>query len=84
VSNRDVYLPGSDIWYPSNLRIDVQNLGEDPEGLMHAAQLENSVNGGTTIRYGCPIPDAFNDPLQMAYVTPVYIRGGRYPFISLK
>ncbi|CAM1508904.1 Fc.00g026430.m01.CDS01 [Cosmosporella sp. VM-42] len=76
VSNRDIYLPGSDVWYPFNLRINVQNFESDPLGLKHAAQLDDPVNGGTTINYGCSIPDAINDPSQITYVTPVYIRGG--------
>lgn len=83
VYNRDVYLPGSDQWYPSNLRIDVQGFGNDPLGLKHAAQLENPVPGGTTIGYGCSIPDGINNPSQIAFVTPVYIRSGRYPAVSL-
>ncbi|KAH6869776.1 glycosyl hydrolases family 31-domain-containing protein [Thelonectria olida] len=76
VSYRNVYLPGSDLWFPSNLQIDEQNLGEDPQGLMHATMLGNPVEGGTTIRYFCGIPDGIKDPTQIAYVTPVYIRGG--------
>lgn len=76
IVNRDVYLPGSDLWFPSNLRVNGVGLGTDPLGIMHAAHLENSVSGGATVSYGCAIPDAIHDPAQIPYVTPVYIRGG--------
>ncbi|KAH9225626.1 glycoside hydrolase family 31 protein [Colletotrichum gloeosporioides 23] len=75
VYNRDVYLPGTDHWYPSNLRVNAQGFGLDPI-FKHAAQLEKSVPGGSTISFGCGIPDAVHDPEQMAFVTPVYIREG--------
>ncbi|KXH46076.1 hypothetical protein CNYM01_10539 [Colletotrichum nymphaeae SA-01] len=42
VNHRPVYLPGSDQWYPLNLRIDVQNQGKDPQRVKHAANLEQS------------------------------------------
>ncbi|KXH41643.1 hypothetical protein CSIM01_13629 [Colletotrichum simmondsii] len=42
VNHRPVYLPGSDQWYPLNLRIDVQNQGKDPQRVKHAADLEQS------------------------------------------
>ncbi|KAK0376199.1 hypothetical protein CLIM01_06465 [Colletotrichum limetticola] len=42
VNHRPVYLPGSDKWYPLNLRIDVQNQGKDPRQIKHAADLEQS------------------------------------------
>jgi hypothetical protein len=83
MENRDIYLPGPDQWYPSNLRVDAQGYGTDPLGLKHAAELEKPVYGGTTISYGCRIPDGINDPSQIAFVTPVYIRGGRYPSVWL-
>ncbi|KAJ3952934.1 hypothetical protein N0V92_010611 [Colletotrichum tropicale] len=75
VYNRDVYLPGTDHWYPSNLRVNAQGFGLDPI-FKHAAHLEKSVPGGSTISFGCGIPDAVHDPEQMAFVTPVYIREG--------
>ncbi|KAF7546076.1 hypothetical protein G7Z17_g8689 [Cylindrodendrum hubeiense] len=76
VYNRDIYLLGSDLWYLSNLRVDVQGYGTDPQGLKHAAQLEKPVSGGTTVYYGCGIPNGNDNPSQIAFVTPVYIRGG--------
>ncbi|KAK7393939.1 hypothetical protein QQX98_013278, partial [Neonectria punicea] len=76
VYNRDIYLPGSDQWYPCNLRIDNQGFGNDPLGLKHAAQLDTPVSGGTTISYGCSIPDGIHNPSQIAFTTPVYIRAG--------
>ncbi|KAL5619805.1 hypothetical protein FOVSG1_002027 [Fusarium oxysporum f. sp. vasinfectum] len=75
VYNRDVYLPGTDLWYPSNLRVDNQNFGPDPI-LKHAADLEQPVKGGRIISYGCSLPAAFNRPDQVPFITPVYIRGG--------
>ena len=77
ISSRDIYLPGSDMWYPSNLRINVSGFGPDPLGLKHAAQLEKPVLGGTTLSFGCSIPDGINNAPQIAYVTPVYIRAGK-------
>lgn len=76
VKHRPVYLPGSDQWYPLNLRIDVQNQGKDPQRIKHAANLEQSVPGGTTISYGCYIPNAGFQPEQIPFVTPVYVRAG--------
>ncbi|KAF4781156.1 hypothetical protein HER10_EVM0008029 [Colletotrichum scovillei] len=77
VNYRPVYLPGSDQWYPLNLRIDVQNQGKDPQRVKHAADLEQSVPGGTTISYGCYIPNAGFQPEQIPFVTPVYVRAGK-------
>ncbi|KAI9657188.1 MAG: hypothetical protein M1821_003355 [Bathelium mastoideum] len=76
ISNRDVYLPGSEAWYPSNLRINNSGFGPDPLGVKHAASLGDPVSGGTTLTFGCSIPDATNNPTQVAFVTPVYIRAG--------
>ncbi|KAI9698852.1 MAG: hypothetical protein M1820_007359 [Bogoriella megaspora] len=76
VFNRDIYLPGTTMWYPSNLRIDVNGFGPDPYGLKNAAQLETPVSGGTTLSFGCSIPDAVNNASQIAYVLPMYIRAG--------
>ena len=81
IVNREVYLPGNDLWYPLNLRVNAGGLGPDPLGIKHAAQLEKPVPGGTTITYGCRIPDAVNNPDQLPYVTPVYVRAGE-PSIS--
>ena len=75
--NRDVYLPGTDLWYPLNLRVNAAGFGPDPFGIKHAAQLEKPVAGGTTISYGCRIPDAVNNPDQLPYVTPTYVRAGK-------
>ncbi|KAF5576151.1 alpha-glucosidase 2 [Fusarium pseudocircinatum] len=72
---RDVYLPNSDKWYPSNLRVNNQGFGPDPI-LKHAAVLQKPAPGGKIVDYDCHIPDAVADPEQVAYVTPVYIRGG--------
>jgi transposase len=38
--------------------------------------LQKSAPGGKIVDYDCHIPDAIADPEQVAYVTPVYIRGG--------
>ena len=73
ITHRDIYLPQGDVWYPSNLRINVDGFSSDV--LKHAANLGDPVGGGT-ITYNCPIPDANANPDQMAYVTPVYIRAG--------
>ncbi|KAI1029481.1 hypothetical protein LB504_010760 [Fusarium proliferatum] len=72
---RDVYLPNSDKWYPSNLRVNNQGFGPDPI-LKHAAVLQKPAPGGKIVDYDCHIPDAVAHPEQVAYVTPVYIRGG--------
>ncbi|KAF5661454.1 alpha-glucosidase 2 [Fusarium circinatum] len=72
---RDVYLPNSDKWYPSNLRVNNQGFGPDPI-LKHAAVLQKAAPGGKIVDYDCHIPDAVAAPEQVAYVTPVYIRGG--------
>ncbi|KAF5004990.1 hypothetical protein FDECE_8515 [Fusarium decemcellulare] len=72
---RQVYFPGSDKWYPCNLRVQVQGHGSDP--LKNATQLQAPVDGGSTISYGCQVPtDAFTNTEQFPYVTPVYIRAG--------
>ncbi|KXJ94870.1 glycosyl hydrolases family 31-domain-containing protein [Microdochium bolleyi] len=77
VSTRDVYLPGTEgLWFPSNLRVNMVGYGPDPLGIKHASALAAPVAAGTTISYGCGIPDAINNPAQVAFVTPVYIRGG--------
>ncbi|KAI8226952.1 hypothetical protein K4K55_008238 [Colletotrichum sp. SAR 10_96] len=73
VYNRDVYLPGTDLWFPSNLRVQD---GNDPLKIKHAARLEKPVAGGTTISFGCGIPDGINNTDQIPFVTPVYLRGG--------
>ncbi|RKL21232.1 hypothetical protein BFJ68_g2501 [Fusarium oxysporum] len=67
---RDVYLPNSDNWYPSNLRVNNQGFGPDPI-LKHAAVLQKPAPGGKIVDYDCHIPDAVADPEQVAYVTPV-------------
>ncbi|KAJ3536576.1 hypothetical protein NM208_g6658 [Fusarium decemcellulare] len=72
---RQVYFPGSDKWYPCNLRVQVQGQGSDP--LKNATQLQAPVDGGSTISYRCPVPtDASTNAEQLPYVTPVYIRAG--------
>ncbi|KAM0489552.1 hypothetical protein ACHAP8_012462 [Fusarium lateritium] len=76
VFNRDIYLPGTDLWYPSNLQVDNgRNLGDDPI-LMHAADLKEPAQGGRIISYGCSIPATFGNLDNIPFVTPVYIRGG--------
>ncbi|RGP76822.1 hypothetical protein FLONG3_5065 [Fusarium longipes] len=75
VYNRDIYLPGTDLWYPSNLRVAWKYLGADPI-LKHAADLKEPVQGGQIIGYGCSIPATFTNPDKLPFVTPVYIRGG--------
>ncbi|KAF5228687.1 hypothetical protein FAUST_10917 [Fusarium austroamericanum] len=76
VFNRDIYLPGTDLWYPSNLEVDNgRNLGHDPI-LKHAANLKEPAQGGRIISYGCSIPATFGNLDQIPFVTPVYIRGG--------
>ncbi|KAH7006487.1 glycosyl hydrolases family 31-domain-containing protein [Fusarium venenatum] len=76
VFNRDIYLPGTDLWYPSNLEVDNgRNLGHDPI-LKHAADLKEPVQGGRTISYGCSIRATFGNLDNIPFVTPVYIRGG--------
>ncbi|KAK2037849.1 hypothetical protein LZ31DRAFT_635785 [Colletotrichum somersetense] len=72
VYNRDVYLPGTDLWFPSNLRVQD---GSDPLKIKHAAWLEKPVAGGTTISFGCGIPDGINTD-QIPFVTLVYLCGG--------
>ncbi|KAK1449549.1 hypothetical protein CPAR01_00629 [Colletotrichum paranaense] len=42
VNYRPIYLPGSDQWYPLNLRIDVQNQVKNPQRIKYAADLEQS------------------------------------------
>ncbi|KAF4873613.1 Alpha-glucosidase 2 [Colletotrichum siamense] len=85
VVNRDVYLPGADLWFPSNLRVQpstdpsnlrVQGGDSDPLQIKHAARLGLPVAGGTTVSYTCYIPDGINRADQIPYVTPVYVRGG--------
>ncbi|KAF2151548.1 glycoside hydrolase family 31 protein [Myriangium duriaei CBS 260.36] len=73
--SRAVYLPQTDEWYPSNLRINLQGFGPDPI-LKHAANLEDPSPGGSTLEYFCPIPDATQSLDQIPYVTPMYIRAG--------
>ncbi|KAJ0375304.1 hypothetical protein COL26b_006515 [Colletotrichum chrysophilum] len=51
IYNRDVYLPGTDNWYPSNLRVNAQGFGSDPI-FKHAAELKPFVPGGSTISFG--------------------------------
>lgn len=83
VFNRDIYLPGTDLWYPSNLQVDNgRNLGNDPI-LKHAADLMEPVQGGRIISYGCSIPATFGNLDQIPFVTPVYIRGGMYTLTVL-
>ncbi|KAL3421005.1 hypothetical protein PVAG01_07450 [Phlyctema vagabunda] len=72
---RDVYLPQTDAWFPSNLRVNVDGFGSD--SLQHAAALSDPIAGGSTISYYCPIPDAIKNKDQMAYSVPVYIRAGK-------
>ncbi|KAF4469981.1 hypothetical protein FALBO_3118, partial [Fusarium albosuccineum] len=75
VDSRQVYFPGSDKWYPCNLRVQVQDQGSDI--LKNATQLEAPVDGGSTISYNCQVPtDASTNAEQVPYVTPVYIRAG--------
>ncbi|KAF4996639.1 hypothetical protein FGRMN_4385 [Fusarium graminum] len=75
VFNREIYLPGTDLWYPSNLRVNNQDYPDDPI-VKHAANLELPAKGGSIINYGCSLPAAFGKPDQVPFVTPVYIRGG--------
>jgi len=75
VTSRDVYLPYPDWWFPSNLRVNIDGYGPDP--LKHAAALGDAVEGGTTISYGCALPDAINNKDQIPFSLPVYVRGGK-------
>ena len=73
----NVYLPGSDNWFPSNLRVNNYSAENGPADLKYAATLRKAVPGGTTIRYYCPLPTPGNMTAQVPYTTPVYIRAGK-------
>ncbi|KAF7879540.1 hypothetical protein EAF04_000735 [Stromatinia cepivora] len=66
-SDRKLYLPGPDGWYPMNLRP-----GTTLGGIL-AEPLNPKVSGGTYVYYDCHIAPKEE---QLPYVTPMYIREG--------
>jgi hypothetical protein len=71
---RKLYLPYPDTWFQMNLRPD--DTEEEPYG----KALGPKVAGGTHHEYTCTISD---NPSQIPYTTPMYIRGGTTPEVLM-